>query len=55
VYEGSRCCAGHAVNAEGSLDLDGIRANTCWLAEYGAGKDFIITPVGSMGKFYTAK
>lgn len=39
-------------NADGSVDLEGMRANTRWLAEYGAGKDFIITPVGSTGEFY---
>jgi len=42
-------------NTDGSLDLDGMRANTRWLAEYGAGKNFIITLVGSTGEFYAAK
>lgn len=39
-------------NADGSLDLEGMRANTRWLAEYAAGKDFIFTPVGSTGEYY---
>jgi len=42
-------------NTDGSVDLDSMRTNTRWLAEYGAGKDFIITPVGSTGEFYAAK
>jgi len=36
----------------GSLDLEGMRANTRWLAEYASGKDFIIIPLGSTGEFY---
>jgi 4-hydroxy-tetrahydrodipicolinate synthase len=39
-------------NQDGSLDLQGMRANTRWLAERAAGKDFIFTPVGSTGEFY---
>ena len=39
-------------NKDGSLDLEGMRANTRWLAERAAGKDFIFTPVGSTGEFY---
>ena len=39
-------------NKDGSLDLEGMRANTRWLAEYADGKDFIFTPVGSNGEFY---
>lgn len=39
-------------NDDGSLDLEGMRANTRWLAEHAAGKDFIFTPVGSTGEFY---
>jgi 4-hydroxy-tetrahydrodipicolinate synthase len=39
-------------NKDGSLDLEGMRANTRWLVERTAGKDFIFTPVGSNGEFY---
>ena len=39
-------------NKDGSLDLEGMRANTRWLVERMAGKDFIFTPVGSNGEFY---
>ena len=39
-------------NANGSVDMEGMRANTRWLAEQAAGKDFIFTPVGSTGEFY---
>jgi len=39
-------------NSDGSLDLEGMRANTRWLAERVVGRDFIITPVGSTGEFY---
>ncbi len=39
-------------NKDGSLDLEGMRANTRWLLEHTAGKDFIITPTGSYGEFY---
>ncbi len=39
-------------NADGSLDLEGMRGNTRWLAEYATGKEFIFTPVGSTGEFY---
>jgi len=39
-------------NKDGSLDLEGMRANTRWLAERAVGKDFIFTPVGSTGEFY---
>ena len=39
-------------NRDGSLDLEGMRANTRWLAEQSAGKDFIFTPTGSTGEFY---
>ena len=38
-------------NKDGSLDLEGMRSNTRWLAEYATGKDFIFTPVGSTGEF----
>ena len=40
-------------NKDGSLDLEGMRANTRWLLEYTAGKDFIFAPTGSMGEFNT--
>jgi len=39
-------------NKDGSLDLEGMRANTRWLVERTAGKDFILTPTGSTGEFY---
>jgi len=39
-------------NKDGSLDLEGMRANTRWLLEYTAGKEFIYTPMGSTGEFY---
>jgi len=39
-------------NKDGSLDLEGMRANTRWLAEYAEGKDFILIPLGSTGEFY---
>jgi len=37
-------------NKDGSLDLEGMRANTRWLVERTAGKDFILTPMGSTGE-----
>jgi 4-hydroxy-tetrahydrodipicolinate synthase len=37
---------------DGSLDLDGYRANLRWLLKRTAGKDFIINPLGSTGEFY---
>ncbi len=40
-------------NKDGSVDLEGMRANTQWLLEKTKGKDFIITPLGSTGEFYT--
>ena len=40
-------------NKDGSLDLEGMRANTRWLLEHTAGKDFIFTPLGSTGEFFT--
>ncbi len=39
-------------NKDSSLDLEGMRANTRWLLERTAGKDFIFTPMGSTGEFY---
>ena len=39
-------------NKDGSLDLEGMRANTRWLLERMAGKDFIFVPFGSTGEFY---
>ncbi|GAI60693.1 unnamed protein product [marine sediment metagenome] len=39
-------------NKDGSLDLEGMRANTRWLLKRTAGKDFIFTPLGSTGEFY---
>ena len=39
-------------NRDGSLDLEGMRANTRWLLERTVGKDFVFTPLGSTGEFY---
>ncbi|GAJ15467.1 unnamed protein product, partial [marine sediment metagenome] len=39
-------------NKDGSLDLEGMRANTYWLLERMSGKDFIFVPEGSNGEFY---
>jgi 4-hydroxy-tetrahydrodipicolinate synthase len=39
-------------NKDGSLDLEGMRANTRWLLERTAGRDFIFTPLGSTGEFF---
>ena len=39
-------------NKDGSLDLEGMRANTRWLLERTAGKDFIFTPLGSCGELH---
>ena len=38
-------------NKDGSLDLEGMRANTRWLAERMSGKDFVFVPLGSTGEF----
>ncbi|MBN1222925.1 MAG: dihydrodipicolinate synthase family protein [Candidatus Aminicenantes bacterium] len=39
-------------NKDGSVDLEGMRSNTRWLAEFAEGKDFILVPLGSTGEFY---
>jgi len=39
-------------NADGSVDLGGMRANTRWLLNFTRGKDFIYIPLGSGGEFY---
>lgn len=39
-------------NRDGSLDIEGMRANTRWLARRTAGKDFVFVPMGSNGEFY---
>ncbi len=39
-------------NKDGSLDLEGMRANTRWLLERTSGKDFIFTPLGTTGEFF---
>jgi len=39
-------------NKDGRIDLEGMRANTRWLLERTVGKDFIFTPLGSMGEFF---
>ena len=40
-------------NKDGSLDLEGMRANTRWLLEHTSGKDFTFVPEGSNGEFFT--
>lgn len=35
---------------DGSLDLEGMRGNICWLLKYAVGKDFILTALPSMGE-----
>ena len=40
-------------NEDGSLDLEGMRANTRWLLERSEGKDCMFTPMGGDGEFYT--
>ena len=39
-------------NHDGSLDLEGLRANLRWLLQRTEGKDFIFNPLGSTGEFY---
>jgi len=39
-------------NKDASLDLEGMRANTRWLLERTAGKDFVFVPEGSNGEFF---
>ena len=39
-------------NKDSSLDLEGMRANTRWILERMAGKDFIFSPMGSTGELY---
>ena len=36
-------------NRDGSLDMDGLRANLRWLLKRIEGKDFIFNPLGSTG------
>ncbi|MEW6142200.1 MAG: dihydrodipicolinate synthase family protein [Chloroflexota bacterium] len=38
---------------DGSVDLQGMRANVRWLLEHAKGKDVAIVPSGSTGEFYT--
>ena len=38
-------------NKDGSLDLEGMRANTRWLVERTRGKDIFFVPLGSSGEF----
>jgi len=40
-------------NKDGSLDLEGMRQNTRWLLERTADKDFVYTPLGSTGEFFS--
>ena len=42
-------------NKDSSLDLEGMRANTRWILERMAGKDFIFSPLGSTGELYTMR
>ncbi len=39
-------------NKDGSLDLEGMRANTRWLLQRMSGKDFVFVPEGSNGEVY---
>ena len=39
-------------NKDSSLDLEGMRTNIRWLVERTAGKNFILTPMGSGSEFY---
>ena len=39
-------------NVDGSLDLEGLKANTQFLAERCKGKRFVLVPTGSTGEFY---
>ena len=39
-------------NRDGSLDLEGMRANTRWLLERTSGRDFVFVPEGSNGEFF---
>jgi 4-hydroxy-tetrahydrodipicolinate synthase len=40
------------LNQDGSLDLDGLKANTQFLVERCAGKRLVLVPVGSTGEAY---
>ena len=40
------------IPADGSVDLEGMRANTHWLLQFTKGKDFIYIPLGSGAEFY---
>lgn len=39
-------------NRDGTVDLEGMRANTRWLLERASGKDFAFVPEGSNGEFF---
>ena len=43
---------GTPFNSDGSLDLQGLRANTQFLVERCKGKRFVLVPTGSTGEFY---
>ena len=40
------------LNRDGSLDLDGLKANTEFLLERGKGKRIVLVPTGSTGEAY---
>jgi len=39
-------------NEDGTVDMEGMRSNTRWLADFAEGKDFVLIPLGSTGEFY---
>ena len=47
AMKGVFCVQMTPFNKDGSLDLDGMRANTRWLVERMSGKDFAFVPEGS--------
>lgn len=52
AMKGIFCVQMTPFNKDGSVDLEGMRANTKWLLERMAGKDFVFVPEGSNGEFY---
>ncbi|MFC1992708.1 dihydrodipicolinate synthase family protein [Chloroflexota bacterium] len=52
AMKGIFCVQMTPFNKDGSLDLEGMRANTRWLIDRMAGKDFVFVPEGSNGEFF---
>ncbi len=50
--KGVACILQTPFNADGSVDLDGMRHNIRWMLPYTKGKDFIYSTLGSGGEFY---